>query len=653
MAAPAINRGFANARTGETDRYLLATQRWDGSVLNARTADGVAYRPYNGLFYEKQKPEEVSFTDLGLIADGETPNQLALAAWQAKLPRGTTFVVPKRAKPFHFEALPPAFNNLGGTPTAIHIGMDGSHFRGENGGALSFGTGCVGIQVTGGLGSGDYTRLHDLVLVGPPRLAMVDGRVDFNGPTLQGGEPNPDAGLPIGSFSKRYEQYKFNGVNMWGKTELRNRLISGFTGHAVAIYGHWGVFAKGIPFPVAGKWVKETGCFFPDDPTMTAAIPPGFEVVLGSAVTVATGYTDAFVGVRDVPNLPKTGKLVALVAAFGAPLIADNCELSGGEIKDCGGSAVAVAGPDSNLLNLTNITLRNSGYVGVLDDSFLGIYPSKLHFTACGANFNIYPGDPEGRPVKMDVGPAVTRRSTAVTDWPQCYAEENMAAIWLGEMATAGRGGLLSTGFEGPGAWQQGNRISGWQCGPLTLDANGLSWKTGAPLRLGANEEGVVGFRYEKDTPQLGFMEAGAYLREVGGRDNVRRVDVPGVQVAALYVGTVGHFSTTNLEWFLQSAPRGMQLRAGDTFTPTRGGKPLTCTASGVLGLPELTGTVKPNGPTLRFSDAATLRPGDFVTADATTYEILRHAGENDYYVSPEPRFAGSFPVQWAVPAWA
>jgi hypothetical protein len=379
-------------KSQETAAYVQVTHYQDSSPIQDRHCDGVLYRKQDGLYFRRIGADPLNVLWFGLKNDGATYNELALAHLLKTVSGPLNLFFPQGV--YRFKALP-ASQNIMGQPVAISFIDREVLMSGEAGTELLIDPGCIGIQITRSSG-GSLARFENFNIRAASKDAN-DGKV---------AGPN---GLEWGTNAG--DHYKFNGINLYNQGYLRNVNVNGFSGHGVAIFGHLGVRVDSARLSVpgtAGQWNGDL-IFTPDDPYfMGPEFPSSGAIVLDGQVYPMGGKGTQFFtlhyynGVTPLKHYPD-----AELFYPGAGLVADNCQFEGvNNFDNNGGCGLFIVGPDSNQGTYRGVSVRENGFWGILDFSFLGSHN--------GINFS---------GTSTPVGSFCTTDINARSTWVGCYSE--------------------------------------------------------------------------------------------------------------------------------------------------------------------------------------------------------------------------------------
>ncbi len=485
--------GLVNDITGEHEQYKKVTKWADGSTMGDGKCDGFLYRKVGNEYFRRVGGSRINVLNLGLKNDGITRNELILAEKMQKLPVFTEFYFP--AGTYVFGPLPEDYNNFSNIPVAIDWGASGANFTGEGESTIfKILPGCVGMQITGGIGRG-IPVLKNFLIQGSGQDSAIDGHVTNNGPTIDNGaNPNPDFNRPLGEWSLHPNNYQYSGINAWAQCILDGLTVKGCAGHGVWTQGYAGLKPKGHVKKLSGTFINYHQ-FRLDDPSLSSFFRVGTKVELGDAKGFIGGIEpngDLGIDVSLDGNIrfPDSGHYIIDAYEYGNYLIADNGVIQGNCLFEFnGGCGFYIQGSDGNQWNMFGGTVRENGIWGIIDSSFLGFFAYGVHATHNGNHINKYAVD--GIPFNdiITVGAYKTTDVNARSGWFNCYSEQDQAPSIFPYRTTV-IGGCHAAGVIGGCYHQEGVDANILKIGNIIIsrDTDDITFRFGSidtlPLRF-------------------------------------------------------------------------------------------------------------------------------------------------------------------------
>ncbi len=534
-------------------RSFVPTTPWLDGPLSDANLDGVQIAKIGSTYYREAYPtgetHRVNVLELGLVPDGVTRNEQILADAMSRLPKNTTFFFPAAKQPYLFGPLPAKHNNFDGYPVAINCDTSGAWFVGEGDDSkIQLMPGTAGFQVTGGL-SPRITVFRDLNIIGAGSGAGGDGLEADGSPSLD------------------YGKYRGNGINAYGQVLLDNVNVSNCSGHGVKIFGFSYIHVKGLPFSVKGR--TETGLYFyPDELSQIAKVGYGWQVEYQGQLTSVVALEGYRLGIDQLAGMTAANPAEIIITPQGGPLIADNSDIFGGNYDFNAGCGIYIQGDDANQTRIWGGSMRENGYWGLADLSFLGTFCYSMHFTRNGKSFN------DINAHKLEVGPYFTAFPTARSGYFGVYTEGGNQGKARISDNTQVIGGLNEAGIEGSGFTLLGANANNLRAGNVHFNELGMlfydnggqpttfrQWPWGLGFGFGNPEYG------QTPHPFLTFVGEGSLVNTPSEYNAGRRVKVHGVSIPTLYQGPFCHLAAGSLYEAIQLMNPDTQIIQQDTVT--------------------------------------------------------------------------------------
>ena len=561
--------------TGRMRSFIPATPELDSTGLSdANVAGGQLFKAGNTYYreaYPTGETHRVNVLELGLVPDGVTCNAKALADAMSRLPKNTTFFFPAASKPYLFGPLPDKYNNFDHHQVAINCDTSGAWFVGEgDNSVIELTDGTAGIQVTGGLAP-RITVIRDLTILGPSKRQPV---VDIEKPV-----PDPTNG------------YYYNGINAYGQVILDNVNVRNCLGHGVKIFGLTSTIAadqerlrvKGVFFDVPGE--IDGSYFYPTDTSVQLNYGwlvnyQGFDTKFGGNLE-QVGTPDqprvriAIESINVSPSAPATIKVTPL----GGPMVADNCDIYGGNFDFNEGCGIFIQGNDANQTRIWGGSMRENWHWGLYDYSFLGTFCYGTHFTGNGKAYNI--PDEDKNKAHLVVGPYITVAPTARSAYFGVYTEGgNQGPAYIARLAQV-YGGLQGANLTGPGYSQQAVEATNLVAGLVHFEEYGMlfnekhdslqpitfrKWPWGLGFGFGNKDLG------QGQHPILSILRGNESIVDPAYTDDpaYRVAPLYGTQINTLYHGPFCHLvagSLVEVINLLNSVSPSTDVFQGDTVT--------------------------------------------------------------------------------------
>jgi hypothetical protein len=541
--------------TGRMRSFIPVAPWLDGASLSDANLDGVQLAKVGSTYYREAYPtgetHRVNVIELGLVPDGVTDNSATLSDAMRRLPKNTTFFFPAANLPYLFGPLPTEHNNLDGYPVAINCDTSGAWFVGEgNDSKIQLKPGTAGFQVTAGLAP-RITVFRDLDIIGAGRGAAGDG-VEADG------SPSEDFG-----------KYRGNGINAYGQVLLDNVNVGNCSGHGVKIFGFSTKRISGLPFTLRGR-MEQGGYgefyFYPDDKAAMAKLDDGWKVRYQDKDTsiASREYNFPRLGIAPVAGITPANPAEIEITPVGGKLIADNGDIFGGNYDYNAGCGIYIQGDDANQTRIWGGSMRENGYWGLLDYSFLGTICTGMHFTRNGTSFN---------QTELKVGPYCTVDTNARSAYFGVYTEANQAPALIKEN-TQVIGGIQGAGVNGPGFTLLGQYANNLRAGNVHFNELGMlfydnggqpltfrQWSWGIGFGFGNPENGQDPHEF------LSFVGEGSVVNTFNRYDTGRKVKVHGVSIPTLYQGPFCHLAAGSLYEAIQLMNPDTQIIQQDTVT--------------------------------------------------------------------------------------
>lgn len=545
--------------TGRMRSFIPTTAWLDGDALSDANLDGIQLAKVGSTYYREAYPtgetHRVNVIELGLVPDGVTDNSAILSDAMRRLPKNTTFFFPAASQPYLFGPLPAEHNNYDGYPVAINCDTSGAWFVGEGDDSkIQLKPGTAGFQVTAGLAP-RITVFRDLNIVGAGRGAGGDGLDDNGSPSLD------------------YGKYRGNGINAYGQVLLDNVNVGNCSGHGVKIFGFSYINVVGLPYPLRGRMDRGgygEFYFYPDDKAAMAKIGHGWQVLYqGQQTSIASReYNFPRLGIAPVAGITPANPAEIIITPKGGNLIADNSDIFGGNYDYNAGCGIYIQGDDANQTRIWGGSMRENGYWGLADLSFLGTFCYSMHFTRNGTSFNDLSAG------KLPVGPYFTKFPTARSGYFGVYTEGGNQGKAIISDNTQVIGGLNEAGITGTGFSLQGANAHNLRAGNVHFNELGMLFydNGGQPTTLRQWSWGLgFGFgnpEYGQDPHEfLTFVGEGNLVNTPNHYDTGRKVKVHGVSIPTLYHGPFCHLAAGSLYEAILLMNPDTQIIQQDTVT--------------------------------------------------------------------------------------
>ena len=560
--------GLLDDQTGEKAQYAKVTNWADGYPMSDSHCDGFLYRKIGSDYYRRAGITRVNVLNLGLKADGIFSNELVLSNAMRQLPTYTEFYFPSGT--YKFSALPSEYNNLSNIPVAIDWGTSGAYFTGAGESTvLSISAGCVGLQLNGGLVSG-VPKLTNFTVQGSGQNSASDGKVTNNGPFLADGTtPNVDAGRTLGDWSLDPNFYQYSGINAWAQVIIDGVNVKACAGHGLWTQGYIGLKATTVPTQVSGTFINST-TFQLDDNGLSGKFSYGAKVSLGSALGFVgnnpTGNGRVTLDVSKDGNIafPSSGHYTVTTYRKGGDLIADNGVIKGNCNFDFnGGCGIYIQGSDGNQWNVFGSSVRENGFWGIWDRSFLGNFFYGTHGSHNGNHFNKFAVNGIPHNDLLTIGSFKTSDTNAHSGWFGCYSEQGNQGPSYFEYNTVIIGGIHAAGITGSGFRQDGVSANVLKVGDVVLSSADneiiLNYgTTGArPLRLRRSGAGVGSwsFGFVTGTDYNNILGIPVQGTTITGRQGQTRIsNIAGSSSYNRFFGICKEQTTVSLTQYLSSS---------------------------------------------------------------------------------------------------
>ncbi|HEU4495417.1 MAG TPA: hypothetical protein VFR70_00020, partial [Flavobacterium sp.] len=590
-----------------TDDYLLHT-------LYVKVGNEYFVRNYDGT--------TINVLWLGLKNDYSQYNEVILNNFIQKLPFNVPLVLFFPAGDYKFKKLPPAFDvslpaNGAVTvkPTAIRLHGLEMTLLGERGTNLIIDAGSSGISMLIG-----HTTLRNLNISAAAKDSN-DGKIN-------------------GNWSTNAGDYIHCGVNVFGQVTWESVNVGGFSGNGVFLYGDPTTYISFPPREIKGY--KHAAYFDFAEPADRYYMKHESTITINGITVTVSGFQGTGPGSRVVVNTTTAfdsipdGNYTAIVNTPGPGLIADNSQFYGENNFDSNnGCGMYIAGADGNQTTLIGVSVRENGFWGILDNSFLGTHVFGAHGSANGKNFR----DPNGTHADTPYGAFATVNVNARSTWIGCYTEQGNQGKDFYEVQTVIMGGIHAAGMNDGAYFIQPGRIPPTTFSTINIENGVLFTLNGTQYKLGFRNDNEIQVtpntfgirkRYAIYSGESGFFDF-----YPDGHIGIRNLEAETMKIDNREFGHAIQ-SLANL------ASITTLIKAG-TFFPNKnanGKNPSgwTCIQTGKIAPTGNAANANGNGPTINMQTVNHgFTVGEQVLFHGVVYTLTATAGADGFYVDPYP----------------